>query len=71
MKTKIVISIAVFIGMIIYLKGITVVGLSTPTLLANMPWNLEKVYIWFFILISAVVFASIPWWIKIVKFVFK
>lgn len=71
MKTKIIISVVIFIGMVLFLKGITVVGLINPITLANMPWGFEKFYIWFLIVISSGAFAGIPWIPDFFKSVFR
>jgi hypothetical protein len=47
--------------MILYLKGITIVGGSNPITLPDMSWGFEKFYIWFLIVISSSAFAVIPW----------
>jgi len=70
-KTKIIISVVIFIGMIIYLKEITVVGGNNPMMLSSMSWGFEKFYIWFLIVISSGAFAGILWIPDFFKSIFR
>jgi len=58
MKTKILFSVLIFIGMIIYLKGSSV-GIDR-ILLSNLQWGFEKVYIWFLIILSSAILSVVP-----------
>jgi len=68
MKTKIFFSALIFIGMIICLKGLSVGIDRIP--LSNLQWGLEKVYIWFLVILSSAVFSIIPFTPIILKKIF-
>lgn len=58
MKVRIIISIIIFVIMIMALKG-TTIGIDRIPL-SELEWGFEKLYIWMLIILSAAIFATIP-----------
>jgi len=67
-KVRITISVIIFLTLVILLESLTEIK-GVP--LSEIPWGEEKLSYWICILITSGIFASIPWWFKILKHIFK